>query len=136
MSIKATTIIEIAGKPKEHVSETLNRVLELIKTNTNFKLIEHELNEPKTVQDSTQIYSSFGEFEIEFPNMDTLNGFCFDFMPSSIEIIEPEKITIDSGEMNNLLNDTITKLHQYDRVLKTYMIKEKIAKEKEANEKK
>ena len=36
---------------------------------------------------------------------------CFDYLPSSVEIIKPEEINIDSADMGGLLNDMLAKLH-------------------------
>lgn len=122
--IKATTIIEIMGKPQEHVKTTLERVYNLIKNNENFKLINHTLSEPKEIQESKEIFTAFGEFDIEFSKIDDVFGFCFDFMPSSIEITEPEQLKLESTSITDFLNDIIAKMHQYDMTLKKYLLKE------------
>jgi hypothetical protein len=52
-------------------------------------------------------------------------------MPSSIEILEPEKIGGTREPLTNLLNDLIARLHQYDMLLKNLhaenlMLKKKV----------
>ena len=121
MEIKVRTIIEIVGKPKEHVEKTMEKVVELITKNEEFKLVSHETREPKEVKN---LWSSFTEFVINFSSLDVLSNFCFEFMPSSVEIEEPEKISMNSKEIENLLNDILSKIHQYDMVLKKFMLKE------------
>ena len=127
--IKATTIIEILGKPQEHVKKTLDKVHELVKNNQSFKLINHTLSTPKEVQEGKEIFTAFGEFDIEFSEIDDVFGFCFDFMPSSIEITEPEELKLDSASVTDFLNDIIAKIHQYDLTLKKYMLKEQAEKQ-------
>ena len=69
--------------------------------------------------------------EEEFNNFKKLTDFCFNFMPSSIEIIEPETNKLSSGSIEEMLNDVLAKLHQYDMALKR-MIMETRAKEQQA----
>lgn len=40
-----------------------------------------------------------------------LFGFCIDFMPASIEIIEPSGLSISHDVLTGLLNDLLAKLH-------------------------
>lgn len=128
--IKVNAIIEIVGAPKEHVTEVIDKAVQLMKENENFKLLNAEKSEPKTIPQSEKIFSSFVEAELSFSNFEKITGFCLDFMPSSIEIVEPEKITVDTLEMTNTLNDLMAKLHQYDMTLKNYILKEKASKSK------
>ena len=128
MGIKANTIIEIVGKPKEHIIEVMDKAVSLIKTNNSFRYISHSTETPHSIPQSDKIFSTFSEFEIEFPDLLSLSGFCFDFMPSSIEIIEPENIKTKSSELNDTLNDLLAKLHQYDMVLKKYILEEQSKK--------
>lgn len=128
MAIKVNTIIEIVGKPKEHIDQTMDKVIELVTNNKDFKLIKHDKAPTKEVNN---LWSTFTEFEIEFPNIEILTGFCFDFMPSSVEITEPEKLNINSKEVENSLNDVLAKIHQYDMVLKKYLMQEMAAKKQQ-----
>ena len=128
MGIKANTIIEIVGKPKEHIIEVMDKAVSLIKTNNSFRYISHSTETPHSIPQSDKIFSTFSEFEIEFPDLLSLSGFCFDFMPSSIEIIEPENIKTKSSELKDTLNDLLAKLHQYDMVLKKYILEEQSKK--------
>lgn len=127
MEIKTTAIIEIAGKPKEHVDKTMDKVIDLASKNKRFKLTKHSKAEVKEVKN---LWSTFTEFEIIFPDIDTITGFCFEFMPSSLEILEPEKLNIDSKDIEHMINDVLTRVHQYDMVLKKHML-EQMAKQKE-----
>jgi len=42
----------------------------------------------------------------------------FDYMPSSVEIIEPPNFSLKLEDANALLNDLAARLHQYDALLK------------------
>jgi len=41
----------------------------------------------------------------------------FDFMPSSIEILEPQSLELKSQELTDFLNDLITRLHNYNVIV-------------------
>lgn len=110
-------IIEIMGTPKEHVEETMKSVVDKVKQEKSFQLIKHSFFECKQIEQS-KFWSTFAEVEISFPGVDQLVLFCFNFMPSSLEILEPAKATFEQREIGNLFNDLLARLHQYDMVLK------------------
>ena len=113
---RARVIIEILGSPKEHVEETIHKVVKKIEDEEkNIKLINGKSYEANEVKG---LWSSFAELELEFNNLYDLIGFSFDYMPSTIEILKPEKIDIDMYDINELLNDLLAKLHNYDMVTK------------------
>ena len=113
----ARVIVEILGSPEKHVAETMQEILKRMKENKKFTIIKHELFPPEKVKDQP-FWSTFVEAEVRFKDMDALTGFCFDFMPSSVEVFEPEKIDLSFDDLNNFMNDLIARLHQYDMVLK------------------
>lgn len=113
--IKVRVIIEILGSPKEHVEETINRVVKKIEEESDIKLINGKSYEATEVKG---LWSTFAELELEFNRLYDLIGFSFDYMPSVIEILEPEKMDINMGDVNELLNDLLAKLHNYDMVTK------------------
>jgi hypothetical protein len=47
----------------------------------------------------------------------------FDFMPSSVEVIEPSKVQLESGEATELLNNLSGRLHRYDEVARVAQFK-------------
>ena len=56
---------------------------------------------------------------MEVNGVENLIGFCFDFMPSSIEILEPNNLSMEIQEIGDLLNDLLARLHKYDMALKS-----------------
>jgi hypothetical protein len=79
-------------------------------------LLKDHIKEPTKI--SERMWSGFLEIELLIDRLATLIGVCFDFMPSSVEIIEPEKLSEDSEYMSDVLNDLTARLHQYDAVAK------------------
>lgn len=119
--IKARIIIEVVGAPKDHVEATLKSVVDKIKEEKELNLLKSELVEAKEVQLENipqKIWSAFSEVEISVNEINRLIGFCFDFMPSSIEILEPTNLDLNAGETSDMLNDLLAGLHRYDLFLK------------------
>ena len=115
ISIKA--IIEVAGFPKEHIEETMVKVVEKLKQES--KVTKHEVFEAVELKDKLEgFWSTFCDIEMNFNNIEELIRFCFEYMPSSIEILNPEKLNFNNIEVANVLNDLLARLHHYDMLVK------------------
>ncbi len=127
--IKVKAIIEVAGFPKEHIDDTIVKVVDKIKT--EFKIIESKIFETIALKDKMEgFWSSFCEVEIDFKKFDEISTFCFEYMPSSIEIIEPEQLNFNNIETGNVFNDLLARLHHYDMMLKNLTASNEIMKKK------
>ncbi len=101
-------IIEIVGKPKEYVENTMADYLKKIKADKNYEIVKQTV-EP--AEEKENFFSSFVEIELLIKNSDLLLSFCFDYMPSSIEILAPETTILKNNEFTGFLNDLQTRLH-------------------------
>jgi len=127
-ALRTRLIVEIAGFPEEHITHTLNLVKDKVAEIKGVDLIKADIREPKKI--SERMWTGFVELEALMDRLSTLMGICFDFMPSSVEILEPDTIREDAGYLSDVFNDLTAKLHQYDAVAK--MLRAKLAlKEKE-----
>lgn len=113
--IYARAIIEVLGKPKEHVANALKEFVQKIKEDKALKIIKEDFAEPK---EHGQMWATFVELEFEAKNITTITGFCFDYMPSSVEIIEPEALRMSRDNISDFLNDLQAKLHGLDMLVK------------------
>ena len=102
-------IMEVVGKPREHVEETLNLINEQLQHKKGIKIRHQETFKPKEVDN---LFSAFMELELQFESAPLLTAFCIEYMPSSIEIIEPLELDFSSAQLSNLLNDLLARLHQ------------------------
>tara|TARA_Y100000310_G_C20609438_1_gene777238 strand:+ start:1033 stop:1425 length:393 start_codon:yes stop_codon:yes gene_type:complete len=125
--IQARVIIEIMGSPKEHVEKAMETVVDKFKKEDNVKVIKEDISKIAEVK---QFWSTFVEFEIEIENIARLFDICFDYMPSSIEILEPEKVDLESEYTTDLLNDLLAKLHRYDMLVKNLNAQNFVLKKK------
>jgi len=113
--ILSRVIIEVAGKPKEYIEKTIRLVINQIKEKDEFKVEREKVFEAK---EKENIWSTYTELELSTKDIPTLIGFCFDYMPSSVEVISPKSLSFDTNSMGNVLNDLATRLHQIDMVTK------------------
>ncbi|MFT4304905.1 MAG: PCI domain-containing protein [Candidatus Woesearchaeota archaeon] len=111
-------IIEILGKPKEHVVKTLNNYINKIKEDKDFDVEEEHYEEPVEQEDQKGVFSTFSEITFNINDINKLISFCFDYMPSSVEIIEPENFNLSSKHLTDLLNDMQSRLHHTEMLTK------------------
>ena len=113
--VHARVILEILGAPKEHIENTLVGYVDKIKKQRDMHIIDTDFAE---TEKKDEFFSKFVEVEMLFRNPSTMIGFCFDFMPSSIEIIEPENPDFNSDDLSMLFNDLQARLHKMDMLVK------------------
>jgi len=120
MKIVAKIIIEIMGSPKEHVDETVTKVLDELGKRENLNILDKHIAEAKNVEDErlNKFFTSFVEIDIEVESIEDLIGVCFDFMPSSVEIIEPTEFRLRSTQIDDILNDLLDKLHKFSMAVR------------------
>ncbi len=109
------TIIEIVGKPREHVEETLRLVLKQLRDEKGVDVLGGKVHEPKA---QGVFFSTFAELNVLVKDFSTLIGICFSYMPSSVEIVEPAQFKLAPTEVANLFNDLLGRLHEIDMRLK------------------
>lgn len=134
--IIARLILEILGAPKTHVEETLKLIVNKLAEEKEAKVLKKEIYEAQE-QENT-LWSAFAEVEIELKDIRQIAGICFDYMPSSIEILEPAGMETDFAEFSDMFNDLLAKLHKYDMLVKNFnaeniLLKEKMEKMRQEN---
>lgn len=114
--IHAKIIVELLGKPKEHVEETLKNYIKRIKANPNLTVLNEDYADAKEREE--EMWSTFVELEMLLKDLITLMNFCFDYMPSSVDIIAPSELKLNERHMTHFLNDLQGRLHDVDMRLK------------------
>jgi hypothetical protein len=120
--IVARCIVEILGAPKEFVAKALQDHVEKVKQD-GLEVLFEQYAEPKP-QD--KLFSQFVELQISFKNLKQLLDFCIDSMPSSVEIMSPEKLQLDMAVFEDFINDFQGRLHQTDMMLKGLQAQKKV----------
>lgn len=113
--IRCRAIIEVLGKPKEHVESAIKEYIEHIKEDSELVILSENYSEMK---EQGKLWSKFVELELVVKGTKKLIAFCFEYMPSSIEVIKPEHLVMANPELSNFLNDLQARLHNVDMIVK------------------
>jgi len=113
--IRCKIIIEVLGKPKEHVEKALRGYIENIKDDSDLIILKEEFAKPEQKE---ELWATFAELEMVVKGIPKLIAFCFDYMPSSVQILKPEHFSLNRSAIEDFINDLQAKLHQVDMVAK------------------
>ena len=116
--ILARVVIEILGAPKAHVEESLKLLVERIREMKGVKIMDEKMFEPQKKEEKDTFFVAFTELEIWFDGWEPMLEVCFDYIPSSVEIIEPEEMRFLPSDLSGFVNDVLARLHGVDMALK------------------
>jgi hypothetical protein len=112
--LTAIMVIEVLGRPVEHVNSVISDLINRLEKEAGIKLIKKKVAEPKQIE---QLFSTFCEVEIKVESLHRLIEVCMDYLPSSVEIVEPEKIELKLQDGNAVINYLLAKLHKYEEIV-------------------
>jgi hypothetical protein len=128
--IKAALIIEILGKPKEHLTDSLNKIIEQIDNEKGVGVYEKKVYEPKELEGQKGFYTSFAEVQVEVEEIAHLIILMFKYMPANVEVIEPELIALTNNGWADIINELTRRLHGYDEIARVLQIQNQQLKNK------
>ena len=128
--IRAVMILEAIGRPPEHLTETLDNLVKEIQNEKGVEVVEKKINEPALIKDQKNFYTNFAEVEVEVEDILYLAILMFKYMPSHIELISPETITLTNNGLNDIFNELARRLHSYDEVAGVLQMEKKILENK------
>lgn len=113
---RAIIVFELAGKPKEHIEQTLPAYIENIKRDERVAFLSEEYGD--IVEHEDGIFSMYCETDLLVQNLDTLTWLAINFSPASIEVLEPGEFTVPQNDLTAWLNDLLSKLHEVSNILR------------------
>jgi len=136
-TIRANFIIEMMGRPKEHVEKTMKELINQIRERKSISIINEFIHEVKEIESnkeekskkisvSQKLFTTFAEVEADFDNVEELVKMAFVYMPSHVEIISPNEILFDKIKIEEIITGIILKLHKYDEVAKKLAMENQI----------
>jgi hypothetical protein len=150
--IHASFIVEMMGKPPEHLDETLKRLVDKIGTDKGVKIVDKRFFDPKKVEQKAgekeageklkekvddkriqvlhDIFTCFAEIDAEFDNMESLIMTAFTYMPSNIQVTYPENFVMKNNDIDSILTTIVLKLHKYDDLAKKFTIERALLENK------
>jgi len=123
--IKGIIVLEIMGKPAGYIVKTLNKIID--KIGEDAKIAKREVHKAKKIENS-ELFSTFAEIEIE-SSVHSFLKILFTYMPSHVEIMYPEKLSMSSSNINMVFNEITMRLHQYDEIAKRVISERNILEE-------
>ncbi len=112
--ILARIIIEMLGAPQSYIEKTMSTYVDKLKKTHTVLKTDIAPAEPKD-----KVFSTYAELEMRFKDLPSLLDFCFESMPSSVEVVEPNEFSIKLDRLNAFLNDLQSRLHEADAIIKT-----------------
>jgi hypothetical protein len=116
--LTAIMIIEVAGRPPQYLIDSMKAHIDKLNTIKGVRLVSSKISEPAIVESEKDLYTCFAEVEVQTDGLAKLMDLMFDFMPSSVEIIEPIDLQLNCQEATMFMNDLSGRLHRYDEVTK------------------
>jgi hypothetical protein len=124
--LKCHFVFEIVGKPPEYIEQIMELLIQQLEKEQNVQVLTKSFNKSANYQDSKDLFTTFAETELLVENFRRLIEIIFDYMPTSIEIQEPEEIKIKSHDLNLLANELATNLHHRDIATKKIMFEKDV----------
>lgn len=120
--VKAIMILDVIGRPPEHLVETLKNIVNEIEKEKGVHVKTNNVKEPTLIKEQKDFYTTFAELEFEVDELLYLIVLMFKYMPAHIEIIKPENLSLDAATWNDILNELIRRLHTYDELARIAQI--------------
>jgi hypothetical protein len=118
--LKANMILEIMGRPPEHVKESLNTIVVKMGSEKGTNVVDKKYHDPKPIEEKNvkDLFVAFAEVGVEFDSLTHFLSVIMGYMPSNVEVYEPEKFKLNSSDVNEMSNFLMGKLHRYDEMAK------------------
>lgn len=128
--IHAVLILEIIGRPAEHLVKTLEDLIKQIDEEKGVAVLEKKIKEPVLLKDSKEFYTTFAEVHVEVEDILYLAVLMFKYMPAHVEVVEPELIALTNNGWTDILSELTRRLHGYDEIARILQMENKKLNEK------
>jgi len=120
--ISAVFILEIVGHPKEHLTETLKSLIEDMEKEKGIEVTGKDIKEPHEIDGQKDFFTTFAEVEIRVEEPIQLALMMFKYMPSNVEVMEPETLKLSNHNMSEILSELTRRLHGYDEMTRVLQL--------------
>jgi len=128
--IAVSLIIEVIGKPPQHLNETLEDLIKQIGNEKGVKVTDKKVHEPVLLKNHKDFYTNFAEIEVEVEEILNLAILLFKYMPAHVEVLYPELIALSNTGWNDILNEITRRLHGYDEIARVIQMEKSILEKK------
>ncbi len=124
--LKCHFIFEVVGKPADYIEQIMEMLLKELEKEPNVLIISKSFNKSTNYQDTQELFTTFAETELLIENFKRLIQIIFDYMPTSIEILEPDEIKMKIQDYNLLVNELANNLHSRDIAAKKILFEKDV----------
>jgi hypothetical protein len=129
--ILAIITFEMMGRPPEHLVSTMNQLVEVLGQEKGLKVVKSKVHEAKKIDNRDkdgvlitkgELFSTFAEVEVEVDDIMMLLAVEFKYLPSHVEVIEPEQFRLSNLELGSIMSEIAARLHHYDSIAKSALM--------------
>ncbi len=120
-ALTAKFIIEILGRPAEHLKTALAELVDKMGTEKGVAVLNKEIHKPKPVEKVDNLWTTFADVEMRFETLPIFFNAIMTYLPAHIEVYEPEYFKLNTFEVNEFANFVVARLHNYDALAKRTM---------------
>jgi len=117
-AIKAKFIMEILGRPAEHLEKALADLIDKMGTEKGVSLLHKNIEKTKEVESAENLWTTFADIDLSFESLPLFFNAVMTYLPAHIEVYEPEMFKMNAFEMNEFANFVVSRLHNYDALAK------------------
>jgi len=128
--LQARIIIEIMGRPPEHVKQAMEGIMQKMASEKGVTILDKTVHEPVPVKESKDLFTTFSEITLELDSLANYFTIVFSYMPSNIELINPQQVSLSNFDLNAIANQITQRLHSYDAITKKVIVERNMALEK------
>ena len=116
--LKAKFIMEILGRPVEHIEKSLSELVEKMGTEKGVSLLSKQIHKAKKVEKGENLWTAFADIDLSFESLPLFFNAIMTYLPAHIEVYEPEFYKMNAFELNEFANFVVSRLHNYDALAK------------------
>jgi len=120
--IHVNIIIEILGKPASHIEKVIEAAVDKLGAEKGVEILSREIAPAAKVENTKEVFTVFAEVELLVKGLPKIVDIVFNYMPASIEIVNPPSMNFKLEDANTLLNDIAMRMHQYDAISKKFRL--------------
>ena len=108
--LHVNVLFEVVGNPREHVEKALNLVLGTIKKEKGIVFVSDDTGSAEDAGEG--LWGIYSEVELLLKDLNKLSWLAFNFIPASIELKSPAKLTVKDKDVTDFMGDMLSQLHQ------------------------
>lgn len=115
--IECNVTMQMIGKPKDYLVESMNKIIDGIKSEEKkYAIFETQFFDGDNKEN---FFTYFCEIKMLFSKPLDIIDFSFDYMPSTIELVDPPNISFSSADFSSFINEMLIKNHDLNMLTKT-----------------